>query len=354
MADKWAVANGNWSAGATWNGGTVPQAGDNVYANGKAVTVDAGLTTPVVGRLSTEANAGLGVAAGGSFSARDGCTIQATNIVAGGSHCVLVNDSISFSVLAATVTGSATAQAAGVYMQSSGTCTATVGAVYGGAYNNINSSGFHVSSGTLVFTGDAVGSSTNSSACGIQITSATGHVITGTAKGGAGGAPGVQNGAGGQVQISTAQSNNYPNDGVTTGGVGSNQLNNSGSVLLDAMVFGSGGWHPVAGRHFVRDAGTNFVQMRQANNGAVTTIGDVPNDYPAPSDVRSGVSYDFGAKTGTCAVPPAGSVALGVPVDATVGTAALSPTALLGADLKARLENCSTVQTIGDQLAALM
>lgn len=50
--------------------------------------------------------------------------------------------------------------------------------------------------------------------------------------------------------------------------------------------------------------------------------------------------------------PPAGSVALGVPVDATVGTAALSPTALLGADLKARLENCATVQTTGDQLAA--
>jgi hypothetical protein len=73
-----------------------------------------------------------------------------------------------------------------------------------------------------------------------------------------------------------------------------------------------------------------------------------------PNNVRSGVSYNFGASVGTCAVPPAGSVALGVPVDATTGTAALSAAALLGTDLKARLENCATVQTTGDQLAALM
>ena len=354
MAYKWAVANGNWSAGATWNGGTVPQTGDIVYANGKTVAVDEGLTTPVVGRLSTEANVGLLVAAGGSFSARAGCTIQAIDIVAGGSSCVVASGSISFSVIASTVTGSATAQAAGVNMSSAVTCTATVGAAYGGANNHANSSGFRVAAGTLMFTGNAVGSSASISACGIYITGGSGHVITGTAKGGAGGAPGVQNASGGQVQVSTAQANNYPNDGVMAGAVGSNQSNNGGSVLLDAMIFGSGGWSPIAGRHFVRDAGTNFVQMRQSNNGAITTMGEVANDYPAQSDVRSGVSYDFGEKTGTCAVPPAGSVALGVPVDATTGTAALSAAALLGTELKARLENCSTVQTTGDQLAALM
>ena len=40
MAVKWAVANGNWSSGATWNGGTLPVAGDDVYSNNFTVTVD--------------------------------------------------------------------------------------------------------------------------------------------------------------------------------------------------------------------------------------------------------------------------------------------------------------------------
>ena len=49
---------------------------------------------------------------------------------------------------------------------------------------------------------------------------------------------------------------------------------------------------------------------------------------PAASDVRNGVSYASGAATGSCAVPAAGSVALGVPVDATLGTAVLTAAAI--------------------------
>jgi hypothetical protein len=45
---------------------------------------------------------------------------------------------------------------------------------------------------------------------------------------------------------------------------------------------------------------------------------------PAVTDVRSGVTYSSGNLTGSCAVPAAGSVALGVPVDATTGTAVLT------------------------------
>jgi hypothetical protein len=41
---------------------------------------------------------------------------------------------------------------------------------------------------------------------------------------------------------------------------------------------------------------------------------------PATSDVRSGINYAGGTLTGTLAVPPTPSVAVGVPVDNTVGT----------------------------------
>ena len=39
MAVKWAVANGNWNAGATWNDGVVPAGVDEVYLNGYTVTI---------------------------------------------------------------------------------------------------------------------------------------------------------------------------------------------------------------------------------------------------------------------------------------------------------------------------
>jgi hypothetical protein len=40
MANVYAVANGNWSAGATWNTGSVPTSADDVFANNFTVNVD--------------------------------------------------------------------------------------------------------------------------------------------------------------------------------------------------------------------------------------------------------------------------------------------------------------------------
>jgi hypothetical protein len=50
-----------------------------------------------------------------------------------------------------------------------------------------------------------------------------------------------------------------------------------------------------------------------------------------PSDVRSGTVYASGNLTGTCAVPAAGSVSLGVPVGSGTGTAVLDPAAVASA-----------------------
>ena len=41
MATKWAVVNGQWSAGATWNDGVVPVDGDYVYLDGHIITISA-------------------------------------------------------------------------------------------------------------------------------------------------------------------------------------------------------------------------------------------------------------------------------------------------------------------------
>lgn len=44
MAERWAVAAGNSSTPGTWNGGTLPASGDDLYSNGFIVTIDASLT----------------------------------------------------------------------------------------------------------------------------------------------------------------------------------------------------------------------------------------------------------------------------------------------------------------------
>ena len=40
MANKWAIKNGNWSDGSTWDDGVVPTADDDVYCNGYTISLN--------------------------------------------------------------------------------------------------------------------------------------------------------------------------------------------------------------------------------------------------------------------------------------------------------------------------
>ena len=82
-------------------------------------------------------------------------------------------------------------------------------------------------------------------------------------------------------------------------------------------------------------------------NEIVLYPASVLENPPAESDTRSGVVYGIGSNyTGTCAVPPAASVALNVPVDDTVGTWAFDD------DLILRLKKCSTTEEVDSTVAA--
>ena len=75
MANKWAITNGNWSDGSTWNDGIIPSTGDIVYANGKTVQFNNNIN---IGNdwLRNDANTGLGVVSGGSFSSMSGANTE--------------------------------------------------------------------------------------------------------------------------------------------------------------------------------------------------------------------------------------------------------------------------------------
>jgi hypothetical protein len=85
MPDRWAVAAGNWSNTATWNGGTLPGSGDDVFADGRAVTIDQDITV-----LSIRTTQRSGGTAGGSFSTSGTRTVNA-NSYAGTTNCLTLS-----------------------------------------------------------------------------------------------------------------------------------------------------------------------------------------------------------------------------------------------------------------------
>lgn len=395
MALRYAANTGNWSALATWDGGaSLPDPSDDVYANGKTVTIDQDVTV-----LSVRTTAGGAAVAGGGFTIGAGRTLNA-EIIAGTTACVTMG-AAGVSWINGTVTGGSASASYGVNNSNNGATLNITGNINGGTA----SSGYGVQNatgGTINIVGNcvsSVASGVNNAGAGtINITgnstgggAITGHGVgnngsgtinvTGDSTGGpAGGSHGAHNASSGVINIygtaigaatsgisyglnnagtgncyvQIAKGSDFPNAGSTQPSPGSLQTAASGAyITVDAMIFGSGGVAPCAGRHYIRNAGTNYVTMRESNAGPTLNLGELSADYPSTANVRSGISFDFGNRTGTCAVPPAGSVASGVAVDATTGTAALTPTALLGADLLTRLGTCATVQTTGDQIAAM-
>ena len=77
MANRYAVANGNWSNTATWDGGTLPGAADIVRPNGFAVTIDQNISvTALRNDASTPAVAGGTFTLTGNYTLTIGTDIQ--------------------------------------------------------------------------------------------------------------------------------------------------------------------------------------------------------------------------------------------------------------------------------------
>ena len=86
MAVKWAVANGNWNTGATWNDGVVPVSGDEVYLNGHTVTHNNNIS---IRKLSNEEVSEYNIANGGNVAiSGSNRIVTAQEIVADGSFVI--------------------------------------------------------------------------------------------------------------------------------------------------------------------------------------------------------------------------------------------------------------------------
>lgn len=388
MANRFAVAAGNFNDTATWSttaagspGASVPVAGDNAIANNYTVTITANATCDNITNGTT-----YGGASGGGF---------------------VLSNGITLTVLSSVLTGGT-----GGTLRLSGTNSATVTAV---SITSANAAGtdciLHSGTGTLTVNSTTIqsnGSSANSSRC-INLTAAgTANITASTITGGAetvGTAGAILGGASSTITINAASL-------IGGSAASSPAVNASGGICsITGNLLATTSCHAVAvtttttltvvgsvtaanGRNAISGSPTNAIRVsgsfifsadgtppttqklilnttptaaktRYALNGSGTYVDMFTADNtglaPAVSDVRAGVVY--GSATGTCAVPAAGSVALGVAVDNTVGTAVLTSSAIwdtltssltTAGSIGERIKNCATVESTGEQLAAAM
>jgi hypothetical protein len=364
-ADVWATTPSGTAAAVTF------AAGDVLMANSFTITVN--VSTDLGGAGQVRNGTTGGATAGGSFALSNGVTLTA-NIFSGSVNCVTLNGG-TFTIygnltggtgtttgaVASTsgtnnlsifgnITGGNGNGAAGVYCASSTLNLQVEGNIVGGS-GNVSSGINYINSGsgnaTVVgtVTGGTFGSASGiTTALTSNIVNVTGVVtggtlttnsgcsvlgvlnINGLAVGGIAG-PGVS--AGVAVTATRAVGNGFGLGSV--GLTGAPGIANTGTAVVEVreLEYGSRGMSPVTGIVRLKKDSLNQAIFNWVDSGAAKILVDATQgQMPAASDVRFGVSYASGALTGSCAVPSASSVAFGVPVDATTGTAALTPAAV--------------------------
>ena len=317
MATRYAVANGNWSAPATWDGGTLPAPGDTVHASGKTVMIDQSIE---VDRITTDGNS---PAASGGYFQIVGSHVLTCDLKAGTSRCLEMLGgveqvvTINGDIINGGSIGANTVTVSGV----GGSPTLIVNGNVNGGGNAQNGISVQSSGVNLTVNGTVVGGSMSPA---ILVNSASVIEINGTIYGGTGSAAdgvnanisGVVFSCNGAIYASSAC-------------VGAYLLNASEVRVSGAMYHHEGTSRaPFIASTWAVPAGEQITWVVMDDSGypagVPVSLRNFTSDTPPPSEVREG--YVYGALNnliGTLAVPSPEQVASGVAVDNTVGTAAL-------------------------------
>lgn len=392
MATITSAASGNFSAGATWVGGVVPGAADvAIAATGHIVAIDVDVTVTELRQAGTGKftlgngrtingnvyNVAGTLSTGGAveFVATTSATING-NVVnaagAGNAAAVVVTGSGSLSINGnlsnvasssstycaairattvggdVTITGTLTGPAASpgntaaiVWLSAARTFN-IVGNLFGTTGTSTSTVIVAAEAGTVNITGNVTGAASGASAAAVLATGSSIVNVTGVVTGG---------GAADATGVTASSTATVTVIGTVNAGAGlrahgiSSSATSNGVVVTGNIVDTQQGTSAIYARLF-RLGATNSGFTRYANStgfpsgGVVSRVSpDNVTGMPAVGNVRHATVYGYNNElTGTLRVPPASSVASGVPVDATTGTAALSPAdvaALVGAQIAA-------------------
>jgi hypothetical protein len=386
MATRWAVVNGNWSNTATWDGGTLPAAGDDVFADGKTVTIDQNVT--VLSIRNTQRSGGTN---GGTFTVTGDYTINAN----------LTRGSLSMMTYSGTgtlnINGNFTTAADGLnqyVLTHSGTGIVNIVGnitVFGANNRNVI---LLSSSGTINFNG-IINFSNFGDGIGIVISSNGTLNFNGSFQ-----IP-VNALSSSQILIQNSSTGTVNAFGIissTSGTATACGIENSGYLYFEGLVLG---YFTSSSRPAIRSSATAAINIingsiqcspygdfplevrrlfyRSSSNTTIifaddSTNGQLPPASPPPTftlysadviidapnigDVRENVVYADGILTGTLAVPDPSNVRKDIPTDNTVGTADLTAQDFFDAiatssdPVAIRLRNVATVETTGDQISA--
>ena len=372
MADKWyTAASGNWSTAANWNSGTLPTAGDDVYADGKTITIDINVNVATI--RNTQRSGGT---SGGTYLITAGgitvtCTAaQGTFSTGSGGLCTISATSGTITINAAILTSG----------------TANHGFIVSGAGCNVDFNGNLTTTGASIalsitgasvvnITGNILGGT--SSAC-CSISAAATVTVTGNITGAGGG-----NGAGIANTSVAATINIIGNVTAQTGaGISSaiasvvtvkgivTSSNTTAAVSLSSTSVSFTFSGAAVNNNNVMAIYCPNIKMYNANSVQWTFQNEIGGNKilysagialgnPAITNVRSGITYGASLElTGTMIVPSPSDVRISVPTDNTVGTGQLTAADFLAAisssldPIAVRLKNVSTVDTSGAQMAS--
>lgn len=413
MALRFAVASGNWSNTATWDGGTLPNVDDDVFANNRNVTIDGTFTVISIRNTS---NASPAITSGGQFRFANGGNLTCTSlnsILAGSSSAVLSFDLPSPST--ATFTG--TVNSWGGFTNGQAIIYANSGTLnligdYATVNPGINSTRVILVNGTGILniignissgvTGAPAGASNNTILCTTAATiNITGNIqgsgatnssnqtivsnlatinVTGNIVGGTNtpqGSCAVSIGSGRLNVIGTltsglaaaiASAGGLIIDvtGLITSGVATPTILGASTtfVIVRGNVVNTDTFAAIYAGRVVIDNNVTSWQFKDSTNTTIRTLysAGVALGNPATSNVRLGTTYGpLLELTGTLRVPTAANVLQGVLVDNTTGTLLMTPaqfwnyliaSGFTPNSIGDRLQNVSTVATTGGQIAS--
>jgi hypothetical protein len=356
MAIVYAVKTGSWNDTTVWNTGALPTSADDVYSNTFTVTINQNINV-----ISLRNGATTGVTAGGQFVAQSGFTYVCDSIVSGIGGIALININFGSGTLVITANTIIGGLGRAIAVNTSASLDLTInGNVFGSPTTTGSTDGIGFVTGTGC-------TATINGNCTAQISAAVGTVMVGLnlTINGVGTSsttvPAINNTTNSATHSVTITKATTPDNGVAA-------VSNTGKLstyTVKEIEQGVFGVVPISG--YVRLSTASGAFYKGVTTGSSTRTlsdpADIAGQVPAQTDVRFGVSYQGGSKTGSAYIPAAASVGFGVPVDNTTGTAALTPASVWNAatsslttsgSIGERLKNASTVDSTGDQLAALL